>query len=76
MTAGLAAGCSTPTPEALTSKVALSAFKPIASSCKDTKATREQIAAHNSAYDTLKTGKKTVYKPHSCKPKKLQPKTS
>lgn len=30
-------------------------------SCGDTEETRKQIVAHNSRYDTLKTGKRVVY---------------
>lgn len=53
--------CETPI-NGVTSKGALDAFKPIASSPKDTCDTQVQIAEHNSRYDTLKTGKETVYK--------------
>lgn len=54
------AGCSTLTP--VSSKGALDAFKPITSSKADTCQTRQEIAEHNSRYDTLKTGKPVVYK--------------
>ena len=37
-------------------------FAPITLSCKDTTATRAQIVAHNSRYDTLKSGKRVIYK--------------
>lgn len=37
-------------------------FKPITLSCQDTAPTRQQIIAHNSVYDTLKSGHKIVYK--------------
>jgi len=35
-------------------------WQPITYSCKDTPATRAQILAHDSVYDTLKSGRKTV----------------
>lgn len=54
------AGCSTLTP--VSSKGALEAFKPISSSKADTCQTRQEVAEHNSRYDTLKTGKPVVYK--------------
>lgn len=53
------AGCSTPTLPP--TDVSLSAFKSIGYSTRDTCDTQRQIAAHNSVYDTLKTGKDTVY---------------
>ena len=57
------AGCSTLTP-GVTSLGAAEAFKPIASSPKDTCETQRQIAEHNSRLDTIKTGKEVVYKAH------------
>ena len=54
------AACETPTP--VTSKGALDSFRPISSSPKDTCQTQVEVAEHNSRYDTLKTGKETVYK--------------
>lgn len=36
-------------------------FKPISSSCQDTEQTRKEIRAHNSVYETLKSGKRVVY---------------
>lgn len=39
----------------------LESFQPITTSCRDTPETRKQIIQHNSAYDTLKTGKQVVY---------------
>ena len=54
------AGCETLTP-GVTSPGALEAFKPIASSPKDTCNTQRAVAEHNSRYDTIKSGKETVY---------------
>lgn len=54
------AGCVTPTP--VTIKGAELAFKPIASSPKDTCSTQQQVAEHNSRLDTIKAGKPVVYK--------------
>lgn len=54
------AGCSTPM--FVTTKGATDAFRPIQMSRRDTCETQKQIAEHNSRYDTLKTGKETVYK--------------
>lgn len=67
------AACTTHTP-ALTSKVAITSFAPITSSPLDTCETKRQIAAHNSAYDTLKDQKLTVYKARCTPPKKAKPK--
>lgn len=53
------AGCAQNT-SVLTSDVR--AFKPITTSCKDTAATRTQVNAHNSVLDTLKSGKRVVYR--------------
>ena len=36
-------------------------FKPISSSCQDTRQTRREIAAHNSVLDTLRTGRDVKY---------------
>lgn len=55
------AACSTPTPE-LTKAGALEAFKPLHASPQDTCSTQREIAQHNSAYDSLKTGKDVTYK--------------
>lgn len=55
------AACATPT-FGLSSEGALSAFRPIRASTSDTCETQRQIAEHNSAYDTIKNGKETVYK--------------
>jgi len=35
-------------------------WQPITYSCKDTAGTRAQIIAHDSVYDSLKTGRKVV----------------
>lgn len=56
-------GCATPT-FVLTSLGAADAFRPIKASKRDTCATQRQIAAHNSVYDTIRTGKEIVYKAH------------
>lgn len=64
------AACGTPT-SGVTSKGALDAFKPIASSPKDTCQTQVAVAEHNSRYDTLKTGKETVYKAPCDNPKRV-----
>lgn len=55
------AACAIPTPE-LTKAGALEAFKPIPASPRDTCDTQKAVAAHNSAYDSLKTGKDVTYK--------------
>jgi hypothetical protein len=52
-------GCAQSTP-ALISDVRWA--KNITLSCKDTPATRVQIIAHNSVLDTLKSGRRVVYK--------------
>jgi anti-sigma-K factor RskA len=57
--------CATPT--ALTTKVALEAFKTIPNSKSAPCVMQRAVAAHNSTYDTLKTGKETVYKAPSDK---------
>jgi hypothetical protein len=36
-------------------------FRPIKPSRADTCETQRQVAAHNSVYDTLRTGKRVVY---------------
>ena len=54
------AGCSTPM--SVTTKGALDSFRPLTYSRHDTCATQQEIAEHNSRYDTLKTGKEVVYK--------------
>jgi hypothetical protein len=56
-------GCATPT-FVLTSLGAADAFRPIKASKRDTCATQRQIAAHNSVYDTIRSGKEVVYKAH------------
>jgi len=46
-------------------------FKPLTWSCKDTETTRKGIAAHNSVLESLKSGKRIVYKddcPQEAKP--------
>lgn len=58
--APLLAGCETLS--YVTTEGAVTAFKPIAMSRKDTCETQKQVAEHNSRYDTLKTGKEVVYK--------------
>lgn len=63
------AGCGTVT--SVQTDTSLRSFRPITMSCKDTPETRKQVTAHNSAYDTLKTGKVVAYK-DSC-PKAEQP---
>ena len=60
------AGCSTPI--SVAPDTSLRSFKPITLSCEDTPDTRAQIIAHNSVYDTLKHGKRTVYKDGCQKP--------
>ena len=65
----LPACTSTPTPPIDTS---LQSFKPIGYSKRDTCDTQKQIAAHNSVYDTLSTGRDTVYQA-PCDRKKPQP---
>jgi hypothetical protein len=57
----------------------LQSFKPIQASPKDTCETQKQVAAHNSAYDTLKQGKQVVYTancwpPATAAPSKAAPK--
>ena len=47
---------------ALTTKVALDSFKPIPNSSVAPCVMQRAVAEHNSKYDTLKTGKETVYK--------------
>ena len=54
-----AAGCATPSPLMKTS--ALDAFKTIPNSAKAPCEMQRAVAAHNSVYVTLKTGKETVY---------------
>ncbi len=54
------AACSTPTPPPV--DTSLTSFKAIGYSTRDTCPTQKEIAAHNSVYDTLKTGKLTVYR--------------
>jgi hypothetical protein len=54
------AGCAIPT-SALTPSASLRAFRAITWSCADTQETRRQVLAHNSVYDTLRTGRRTVY---------------
>ncbi len=39
----------------------LTSFRPIGMSTRDTCQTQKEIAAHNSVYDTLKTGSAVVY---------------
>lgn len=53
------AGCATPISVATDSS--LKSFTTIQASPKDTCETQKQVAAHNSAYDTLKQGKEVVY---------------
>lgn len=53
------AACATPISAPTDSS--LQSFKPLSSSKADTCATQREIAAHNSVYDTLKTGKQVVY---------------
>jgi hypothetical protein len=61
------AGCATQT-------VAVSdvrSFKPLTWSCKDTAQTRAGVVAHNSVLESLKSGKRIVYKddcPQEAKP--------
>lgn len=54
------AACGTPT--SVSTKGALDAFRTIKGSVADTCETQRQVAAHNSVYDTLKSGTETVYK--------------
>lgn len=66
------AGSSIPIP--LTKPGALEAFQPISNSAKAPCKMQRDVAAHNSAYDTLKTGKPVVYKaPCDLAPKKKAP---
>ena len=59
--AALPAGaCAIPTP--LTKTSALDAFKQIPNSSQAPCTMQKAVAEHNSVYDTLKTGKETVYK--------------
>lgn len=60
------AGCSTPI--SVAPDTSLQSFKPITLSCQDTPETRSQIVAHNSVYDSLKGGKKVVYRDSCAKP--------
>ena len=54
----------------LTTKGALDSFKPIANSGKAPCKMQRDVAAHNSAYDSLKSGREVVYKaPCDLKPK-------
>ena len=55
------AACATPTPS-LTTKVALESFKPIPNHSAAPCLMQRAVAEHNSKYDTLKSGKLTVYK--------------
>lgn len=50
-------------------------WRPVSYSCADTKETRRQVIAHNSVYDTLKSGKRVVYG-DTCLEKAPPPKTS
>jgi len=74
------AGNETPTP--LTQAGALAAFKPIANSPMAPCVIQRDVAAHNSAYDTIKRGKAVVYKAPcdvdkpAPAPVKSEPKTS
>ena len=64
------AGCETPM--FVTTKGALDSFRPLTMSRKDTCGTQREIAEHNSRYDTLKTGKETVYRaPCDIDPKRV-----
>lgn len=67
------AGQSIPTP--LTEAGALAAFRPIANSRRAPCEMQREVAAHNSAYDTLQTGKEIAYKA-PCDVDKPAPKTS
>lgn len=73
MTSGCA-GFETPIP--LTEAGALAAFKPIQNSPDAPCAMQRDVAAHNSAYDTLKNKRPTVYKAPCEIDKKPEPKTS
>ena len=53
--------CQTPGPPPQTADNSLRLFRPIGYSTHDTCNTQKQIAAHNSVYDTLKSGKPVVY---------------
>jgi hypothetical protein len=50
--------CATPTPPVDTS---ILSFKAIGYSLRDTCQTQREIAAHNSVYDTLRSGRQKVY---------------
>lgn len=62
--------CATPTPPA---DVAVQSFRAIGYSVRDTCTTQREIAAHNSVYDTLKTGKAVVYQAPCERGKKAKP---
>lgn len=68
------AGCETPM--SVTTKGALDSFRPLMMSRKDTCGTQREIAEHNSRYETLRTGKETVYRAPCDVDKKQDPKTS
>ncbi len=53
-------GCATNTN--VRTDTSLRSFRTITLSCKDTPETRKQILAHDSAFDTLKSGKVVAYK--------------
>lgn len=72
----LLAGCagqSIPTP--LTEAGALAAFRPIPNSRRAPCEMQRAVAAHNSAYDTLQSGKEVAYKA-PCDVAKKPPQTS
>lgn len=59
----LLAGCAgSATPILSTTESALAAFKPIPNSQRAPCVMQRAVAAHNSAYDTLKQGREVVYK--------------
>lgn len=60
----------------VTTKGALDSFRPLMMSRKDTCGTQREIAEHNSRYETLRTGKETVYRAPCDVDKKQDPKTS
>ena len=53
------AGCATPTVVPVTDA---RPFRIIKASCRDTPETRKQVDQHNSVLDTLRSGKRVVYK--------------
>jgi hypothetical protein len=53
--------CATQTPSPTSPSVALDAFKPVSNSAKAPCRMQQEVAEHNSVYETLRTGKEVVY---------------